>query len=213
MNANFLRGVIAAATLLAGPAAFAATNLISDGDFSTPDQAGTWNVYSPGINGWVSANDGIEIGNSPNNYGLPCANAGCQNLEVNANTFGDDYQDISGLTPGAWYNLAYLYGGRTSGGPDFLDVYFGGQLLTTNGDSIGSWTPNSFLVQATSSTERLEFVSQDTSGMGGLPSYGNEITNVSLMMVPEASTWTMMIAGFVGLGVIGARARRRLATV
>ena len=66
-------------------------------------------------------NDEVEVGYSPI-YGLSCVNAACQNLEVNGNTFGDDYQTVTGLTVGDTYTLSYLYGGRTSGGPDTLDV-------------------------------------------------------------------------------------------
>jgi hypothetical protein len=197
MKATALFSAIVA-TLVASPPAFAATNLISDGDFSSPNQGGSWSIYSPGIDGWVNtSNDGIEIGASPI-YGLPCANADCQNLEVNANQFDTDQQTVSGLIPGDWYQLSFLYGGRTSGGPDALNVFFGGKYLTTDSGSIGSWSENVFRIQATSSTETLVFSSEPTTGD---PSYGNEITNVSLMQtIPEASTWAMLV---LGLGCLG----------
>jgi PEP-CTERM motif len=190
--------------MVAACSAFAGPNLISDGDFSSPNQFGGWSIYYPGVNGWVNTNgDGIEIGYSPI-YGLPCDNGGCQNLEVNANTFDTDSYTVSGLTVGSIYTLSWDYGGRTSGGPDYLDVSFGGTHLTTDGGSIGYWTLNSFLVKATSSTEALVFASEVT---GGLPSYGNEITNVSLS-APEPSTWAMMLAGFAGLGCFRLRPQR-----
>src|SRR5665213_1521860 len=105
-----------------------ASNLVVNGDFSTPAQGGGWQIYSPGTSGWINTNnDGVEIGTSPI-YGLSCANTGCQNLEVNANTFDVDHQTITGLTIGATYTLSWLYGGRTSGGPDQLDVSWGSTL-------------------------------------------------------------------------------------
>ncbi len=206
MKVISLRGAVAAAGILAASSAFAGTNLIVNGDFSTPNVGGGWNEWSPGTSetGWTSVNDAIEIGNSPNNYGLPCASPGCQNLEVNANTWGDDYQIVTGLTVGDWYTLSYLYGGRTSGGPDALDVDFGGVHLTTDSGSVGSWTLNTFSVKATATSEKLEFISEVTSGN---PSYGNEITAVSLS-TPEASTWAMILLGFAGLGFAGFRSRR-----
>jgi hypothetical protein len=67
--------------------------------------------------------------------------------------------------------------------------------------SIGVWTLNTFSITATATTEKLEFISQVTDG---LPSYGNEITNVSLS-APEPSSWVMMMLGFAGLGYAGYR--------
>jgi PEP-CTERM motif len=204
-----LAGVASALSLTAmAGAAQAGVNLISDGDFSTPAQGDGFTIYSPGINGWVNDNgDGVEIGNS-SLYGLACDNAACQNLEVNANTFDTDSQTISGLTVGKTYDLSFDYGGRTSGGPDALDVSFGGKLLTQDSGSVGAWTPNSFLVTATSTSETLEFASLN---QGGLPSFGNEITNVVLAAVPEPAAWAMLL---VGVGMIGGGlriARRRSA--
>ena len=108
--------VVGFAVGLAAPA-FSA-NLITNGDFSTPSVAPGWNGFDPSLTDWVdSAETGgdVEIGYSPI-YGLPCVSNGCQNLEVNFNTFGDVYQTVS-LTAGDSYDLSFLYGGRISGGP------------------------------------------------------------------------------------------------
>ena len=66
---------------------------------------------------------------------------------------------------------------------------------------------NTFVVQATSPSESLVFSSEPTSGD---PSYGNEITDVSLVMtgVPEASTSAMLVAGFGCLGLIAFRRQK-----
>jgi hypothetical protein len=183
-----------------------ASSLISDGDFSSPNQHGGWSIYSPGLGlgSWNNTNgDGIEIGYSPI-YGLPCINGGCQNLEVNANTFDTDSQKISGLTVGQTYHLSWEYGGRTSGGPDSLNVYFGGVLLTTDTGSVGTWTLNSFNVVATSDMEVLTFQSIASNGA---PSYGNEVTNV-VLGVPEPSTWAMMLLGLAGVGFMSYRRKQ-----
>lgn len=169
-------GAVAAAALLATSSVFAEPNLIVNGDFSDhpPFQNGTWGAWDS-IPGWTSKFDLIEIGTNET-YGMPPVGSGV-NLEVDANMFGHDYQDVGGLTPGGWYTLSYLYGGRPPGSGWALDVYFGGAKLTTNTGSIGFWTANTFVVQATAATERLEFISQHVGG-GGSP--GNEIANVSL---------------------------------
>ncbi len=197
---------LAAAVALAGSAR-AGVNLITDGDFSSPNQGGGWSIYYPGVNGWVNGNgDGIEIGYSPI-YGLPCANATCQNLEVNANTFDTDSQTVSDKS-GVKYDLSFLYGGRIDGGPQSLNVYWDGTLLTVDsspGNGVPqSWTLNSFVVTGTGS-DTLTFASNN---LGGAPSYGNEITNVSVA-VPEVSTWGMLGLGFGGLGFVGMTRRRK----
>jgi hypothetical protein len=114
---------------------------------------------------------------------------------------------VNGLTVGKTYDLSWDYGGRNAGGPDFLNVSFGGNFLVQDGGSVGVWTPNAFAVVATSSSETLTFAAVDTSALGGNPSYGNEITNVTLP-VPEPSTWAMMGLGFAGLAFAGYRGRR-----
>ena len=198
-------GVALALSLAASGGAAQAGNLISDGDFSSPNTGGGWGLFnSPSVGGWMNNNgDALEVGAS-GIYGLGCNSPGCQNLEVNANTFDTDSQTVSGLTIGKAYDLSWDYGGRTSGGPQAMTVSFGGQYLTTDTGSIGVWTNNLFHVVATSGSETLVFQALD---LGGLPSYGNEVTNVSLTgSVPEPASWALMIGG---MGLAGAALRRR----
>ena len=150
MISTALRAAVAAAAMLAATSAFAAGNLIANGDFSSPNLGGGWTEYS-NLDGWTSLNDAIEVGYSPI-YGLPCDNAGCQNLEVNANTWGEDVYTVTGLTPQSTYDLFWDYGGRASGGPDYLDVSFGGAVLTQDSGSVGYWTHNAFAVVAMSTS-------------------------------------------------------------
>jgi PEP-CTERM motif len=205
MFATSLRGVAAATAILAATSAFAGTNLIQNGDFSSPSEGGSWGNVASGYDGWTTNDPSnvLEIGAS-GIYGLPAANLGGQNLEVNANTFDTVSYTVSGLNVGATYDLSWDYGGRPGGGAQILDVSFGGVLLAKDTGSYGSWMLNAFQVVATSSSETLTFASEVTNG---LPSYGNEITNVSLS-APEPSTWAMMGLGFAGLGFAGLRTRR-----
>jgi hypothetical protein len=179
-----------------------ATNLIVNGNFALP-YTGPEYQFNDVIPGWYSnTDDSIETGGS-NNYGLPCADASCQNLEVNAYKLGSVSQTITGLTVGTAYNLNYLYGGRPSGGTQILDVSFGDALLRSNTGSLGYFTPNSFRVIATSTSETLTFASEVTNGVSD---QGNDLTGVSLSVVPEPAIWAMMLVGFAG---VGAMARRR----
>ena len=187
-----------------------AANLIDDGDFAVPNVGSGWGFFNNGSVGqWTNTNgDAIEVGNSAI-YGLPCFSGSvCQNLEVNANTFDTVSQTLTGLVVGQTYNLSWAYGGRTGGGPQALNVSFGGTLLTQNTGSLGAWTINAFSVLATSSSETLTFSALD---LGGLPSYGNEITNVSFSAVPEPMSWAMMLLGFGGLGAVVRNRRKQQA--
>lgn len=190
-------GAIIGALVLGASPASAAANLIINGDFTNP-VVDSWGTFA-NIPGWINANgDDVEIGTN-GTYGLPTTGSGFS-LEVNANTFGDIVQTVSGLAPGKRYTIGWSYAGRDGGGPQAMDVSFGGNLLTTNTGSFGAWTLNSFSVVAIATTEVLEFKSLFT---GGDPSYGNEIASVSVTAIPEPSVWLMMLMGFASLGFIG----------
>jgi hypothetical protein len=200
----------AVAIAFAAPA-FAAVNLVQNGEFTAPAVGGGYTISS--IPHWydnAEAGGVAEVGNSAL-YGLTAANPTGTNLEVNAYYFGDVAQTVTGLTAGTKYTLSFLYGGRTGGGTQALDVLFGHALLATDTGSIGVWTPNSYTFTASGAAEVLEFRAHVTDG---LASYGNEITNVSITAattaVPEASTWLMMLAGFAGLGFVGYRRPKTL---
>ena len=213
---EFLGAALAAAVLGCSAAtvpAFAATNLITDGDFSPASayQYGVWGLYSS-VNGWTNNGDDVEVGLN-STYGLPCDGAICTNLEVNADQFGDVSQLVT-LTPGDKYNFTFDYGGRPGGGVQELDVMVDGTVLNPSSlltGSYGIWTGEHYVFTATALSETIEFKSLDTSAMGGLPSYGNEITNVSVAAVPEPATWALMLAGFGAMGV-ALRSRRRIAS-
>jgi hypothetical protein len=199
-----MKKLILIAGLIAGLSAPAfATNYVVDGDFSNPNLGGGWSA-TQGPNWYNHAEWGVETGYSPI-YGLPTANAVGQSMELDYNTFGDVVQTVSGLTVGKQYVVSYLYGGRTGTGLQQMDVYFGGaQLGGVNTAVVGQWTAYSFLVTATATSQVLEFTALNTGISGSL---GNEITNVAVS-APEASTWAMMLAGFVGLGFVGYRRQK-----
>src|SRR5262249_43189181 len=81
------------------------------------------------------------------------------------------------------------------------------QIFTfdTSGKSKSSmgWVTDSFLFTA-DGTSTLSFRSLTLGPGGTLDSadYGPALDNVSVTAVPEASTWVMMVAGFLGLGFL-----------
>ena len=163
-----------------------------------------WNNFANGaVPGWTdtTGSDGIEIDYSPV-VGGP-AYLGSQSMEVNASTFDTVSQTIIGLTFGQEYRLFWAYGDRPGSGPQQLNVYFGGNLVTTDYDTSATdgngslvWFPQSFIVTATSTSAVLSFAAVN---VGGLPSYGNEIDGVSLDPVPEPATLLLLAPGLIGL--------------
>jgi hypothetical protein len=183
--------------------ASAATDLVINGSFTQPNVGSGW-TQQASIPGWFSeTGDLIEIGNA-GVYGASCASAGCQLLEVNANSFGSVSQIVSGLTPGARYAFGWSMAGRNGGGPQHLDVSVDGvtvgQMTSSN---FSGWLDSVKRFTASGTTAKLNFSSSD---IGGAASYGNLVTNVSVGAVPEPASWAMMIAGF---GLVGHAMRRR----
>ena len=127
MISGVVRSAAAIAAMLVASSAFAGVNLISNGDFSSPVQGPPgWSIYTPSVDGWTSTiGDGIEIGQS-SIYGLSCISAGCQQMELNAYTWGLDSYTVTGLVVGQSYTLSYDYGVRNGGGPSSAVTTFGG---------------------------------------------------------------------------------------
>jgi hypothetical protein len=207
MKNAILATTVVLACAVGGAFPAASANFITNGDFSTPAVSPGWGGFTPAQTGWTdSAEVGgdVEIGNS-GIYGLPCENSACQNLEVNFNNFGDVYQTVS-LTAGDTYDLSFLYGGRTSGGPQEIRVFADGILLATLTATPGSWTSENFDFKAPATSDKIEFQTVPNVPGGDLQSYGNEITNVSLGAVPEPANWVLLLGGF---GMLGFALRRR----
>jgi hypothetical protein len=179
--------------------AFAGPQLIQNGTFADGSNA-DWTA-TQNANGDP---DTVEV-NPSSVYGLPEYNGNFYNMEVNANAIDTVEQVVTGLIVGQYYDLSWGYGNRGGGGAQAVDVSFGGQFLvedsydgSTNPDT---WTANNFMIEATATTETLEFASLDE---GGAPSYGNEISDVSL--IPEPASMALL-----GLGLVSLALTRRMA--
>jgi hypothetical protein len=180
----------------------AKADLITNGTFSDPALAvGTWSEFAS-IPGWTVNQDAIEIDSSNVVMSSPYKGE-AQSLEVDANTFDTVSQAVTGLTVGETYLLTWGYGDRFGSGKQQLDVSFGGSLVTIDhGTGSGDWTANSFIVTATSTSEVLSFAAID---VGGNPSVGNEIADVSLVAAPEPASLALLGSSLFGLELIRRR--------
>jgi len=195
---------------LGGATPSSANNLIVNGSFETPS-AGTGDCLCANgtVPGWTTTDPSgiIEIDDSAAFGGS--AYDGTQSLEVNAFNPEDVQQTVSGLTIGQSYILSWAYGDRPGSGDEEMQVYLGSSLVTTDYDNLeGSnpsllWSPNSFVVTATATSEVLSF---NGIYVDGDPSVGNEVDAVSLDQTPEPST---LLYFATGLGVLGYAWRRR----
>jgi PEP-CTERM motif len=201
--------VFAVTALVCGAAgeARAAPDLIVNGDFATPSVGSGYSLFSS-IPGWTVNQDAIEVDYTPI-LGMACYTASCQSAEVDANTFDTISQTVNGLHPGSQYTLSWGYGDRPGSGPQELDVTMGGSPVTSDfgTGTTGLWTPNSFVITATATSEVLSFAAVDTSGIGGAPGAGNEVDSVSLVGVPEPASMVLLGSGMLGLGLFRRRHR------
>jgi PEP-CTERM motif-containing protein len=190
-----------------------ASSLIVNGSFESPSVNGSYAMISNGgVPGWTTTDPGglIEIDDPSVFGGGSTAYAGTQSLEVDADNPEDVMQTVTGLTVGQTYLLSWAYGDRPGSGPQEMQVYFGGNLVTTDYDtslqdnnSTLVWSPQSFLLTATGTSAVLSF---DGVYAGGLESYGNEVDAVSLVPAPEPSTLLLFVTG---LGLLGYALRRQ----
>jgi hypothetical protein len=85
-----------------------------------------------------------------------------------------------------------------------VTVSFGSQVLVTDSydgsTNPDTWSANNFIIEATATSELLSFASIDE---GGAPSYGNEISDVSL--IPEPASLALLVMGLTGIGVLRRR--------
>jgi hypothetical protein len=178
----------------------APVNLIVDGSFEAPNVGTGWNLFPNGaVPGWTSNNNQTEIDYTPI-LSLPFYDGCCQSMEADGSTYDTISQAVSGLSVGRKYTLSWGYGDRPGSGPQQLNVSFGGVAVTTDyGSGSGVWTGNSFVVTATATSEVLSFAAIN---VGGNPSVGNEVDDVSLVGVPEPASMAVLASGLLGLGLL-----------
>jgi hypothetical protein len=143
---------------------------------------------------------------------------GVQGVDLNGNNRGSLYQDFPTIS-GQQYALTFAYadnpieGGVSSADIKVTDLVSSGALLTdsishstsTNSGPNGDWIVYSSTFQATGTSTRLLFTSTSASDT---PSGGILLDNVSVLPVPEPSTFALLGSSVLGLGFCAWRRHR-----
>jgi choice-of-anchor C domain-containing protein len=183
-------------------------SLVVNGSFEDgPNPGGftTLNAVNTSIVGWTVTGGSIDYIGS---YWQ--ASDGSRSIDMDGNSQGTIAQQTLSTVAGQTYLVSFDLAGNTDGGPTVKTIGVtigtsGLQTFTfdTTGKSHGNmgWITESFLYTATGAST-ITFQSL-TVGPGAY--YGPALDNVSVTAVPEASTWAMMILGFMGVGFVAYR--------
>ncbi len=193
-----------AAMLLSAAAPVAAANLITNGDFETGTLAG-WTLADSGSGSWYVIGNGAPT--ALTGFSTPTL-AGGGSFVAMTDQFGPGSHNLSQtltLSGGSFVLTFDARGSDTSGSGGAPDQQY---IVTVDGVTLTgpiidpAWNSFSFNLSLTAGTHTFAFQENDDRSF-----YAAGLDNVSLTGgVPEASTWTLMIAGF---GMVGAGLRRR----
>lgn len=193
MNKSRQLYALLAASVLASTATVQA-NLIFNGDFEDHDplpnshNGGQWGLFDS-IPGWNSDdNDVLEIGTQIV-YGVSGASGTVMELDPNRNVTATSTTAIGLGT----YTLSFLYAKRdlTDDASNTFDVLWNNQILASFSPTLSTMTAYSVNVVGTLANNVLAF-----RGTGTVDSLGALIDDVSLVVVPEPSTY---VAGGLAL--------------
>lgn len=216
IGASVASAIIVAAA--SSPASANVVNLVADGNFDSPagsDNPPGYTTYSAGAMGaWTVTGTVDLIGNY---WQAPPTGGG--SVDLDGNSVGGISQVVDTIT-GDTYTLTFYLSGNPDGigntpgsGSDtkyltVVDVGSDDYTFLTNVDgqthSNMNYVEESLTFTATGPTT-IAFNSGDSS-----PSfYGPVIGGVSLTAAPLPSAWTMLIAGFAGLGFFAYRGSKK----
>ena len=208
-----MRIMIALAALATAASAQAA--IVANGSFETGTAPGVFTMLSAGSTNVADWTIGTGTVDYIGSYWQ--ASDGVRSIDLNGASMGMISQTLT-LNPGSRYTLTFDLSGNPDGGlgrnPYDVEVGLTGvassafsyALTAGNSRSNMLWAGKTLTFTAVNAATTLTFTSLQTSGC----CFGPALDNVSVSAVPEASTWSMLIAGF-GLVGLGARHRRRTA--
>jgi PEP-CTERM motif len=130
------------------------------------------------------------------------------------------YSSDTGTTPGSQADVGWTY--DVSGVPSLTDAFatFAGTTTGTGTDDLSEVLSNgvSLTLHAPGATsamfsaiQSLSVIKDQSDFAGSAGSADSSILGNAFSVVPEASTWAMMLLGFAGLGFAGWRGSRKTA--
>jgi hypothetical protein len=170
-----------------------AAPILVNGGFETGD-----------FTGWT------QIGNTTFN-GVQCPGPGPTVFQGNCSAFfgpigstGGISQNVTGLTPGAFYNVAFAFL-PDGGNPSSFSASFGATpLVSLSNPPASPYQVMAFVVQASGASQVLAFNFRDDPGFLLL-----DAVSVTDSTIPEPATLTLFGIALSGLGLSRLRSRRR----
>jgi choice-of-anchor C domain-containing protein len=192
---------------LLGAALPAQAAIVVDGNFDNPPVLNPFLTQVGGITfGGPTGTAWTILGNSVDEIGSYWQNptAGGGSVDLNGGDAGGISQAVT--LGGGTYQLSFYLSGNPDGGDPLksLAVSIGdlsNQIFTfttgTNSHADMQYVLESVTFHAGAGTNVLSFLSQDAG-----TSYGAVIGGISISAIPEPATWTMLILGLGGIGMM-----------
>lgn len=205
----------AAATLLVSSSAGAVTLINGSFEDGGPIGGLGFETLATGdtvsIVGWEVLSDGVDYIGS-----FWAASDGARSLDLSALSSGGVKQTVTGFEIGKAYTVRFDISANFSGGNDekrFVMSATGGEAyqdtyVRTGANSANNmlWRTYTYSFVASGTSQDLQFRSLENN-----PS-GIALDNVSISLVPEPTSWALLIAGF-GMTGLALRGRRALKPV
>jgi hypothetical protein len=216
MSKTPLVRALLAIALTATTSSLAAQNIVTNGSFEIGPNPGSWTSYGPGCIPGVSWCVGTGTADIVGTFWR--AAEGSRSVELAATVPGSIYQDIS-TSIGEAYTLTFAMSGWPSLGRIYdLAVLWGGRNVGTFQWIVGAnqsatnmmWSDRTITgLVASSATTRLEF--QDVSNRGyNTAAALDNVRLVPATVVPEPSSYVLMLTGLLALGVGRWRSKHRV---
>ena len=211
----FFRTALVAATVFSGALGLtsASAAIVTNGDFAgaaNPYQTvGTGSSFAGGA--WTVTSGTVDwIGNYWQNPGTTTGS-----VDLDGNSVGAISQTLVGLAAGT-YHVTFAVSGNPDGLPEVKGLNVGVTGNATASFNIprpGDKAHMNYVYETYTFTwgggdATLTFASADTPSTNP---YGPVIGDISVTAVPEASTWAMMILGFMGVGFMAYRRKSNVA--
>lgn len=196
-SAAILVGMAFASAATATP-----VNLIKDGSFESVALSNKVAKSLSSLAGWQVGANQVEVRN--NIVGTAYDGNNFVELDVKKNSWiSQSFATVIGQT----YEVSFFYSPRvgvTANSNEILASVSGDSLLVS-GSGVGNagnlWAEYSFLFTADESSETLTFSAEGLSD-----SRGGSLDAVSVTAVPEPASWSIVLVGLAGLGLIRRRA-------